>query len=669
MIERIMKKLFTILVCVIFLSLVLACGSGQKLRQSDSISQGSYDREAMDHMIDGAIAELLGQPQTALLEYHQAAEIDSSSPGIYLAMAENYYMLGEFKSSIRQVSKALQIDSDNLEALELLAVAYEKLEAYSKALHVLERYAELQPGDLEILYNLTSLQVINKQYDKAFLTYRDLVERGLEDVEYRLGIGHQFLQATAFEYAEKIYLDILADFPALEDPYLALAAVSKAQGDTTSAVEWYRKAALKNPDFNDAKMELLNIYEKNDQYDKAISFYQALLEQDSTNLDNKIALAKLYYQNGDTLKAAGCFEKAVQDHPNSESAYLSLASLQKIMGDTLAAMKTYERALENNTTFLTIRARLRDVYVDKQHIGKAIELYEPLKNADSTYVGANVEIANLFMHRGDTLQAIEQIESLLQTHSQDWRVPLTLGRYYFLVNENSRAAELFNQVLDQRQDIPALWVLRGINYMRMDSVKQALDNFIQAVQLFPKDAEMNFYTGFLLNRERNYSRAIYYLQESLDRAPDNIQAMTTLASAYDELKDFNQSEALYLKLMELDPENPLILNNYAYHLAVRGIRLEEALGMGLLAIEEDPGNAAYLDTVGWIYFRLQDYEKAVDYIRKSITLQGDSAEVYEHLGDAYSQLDENEKARQAYEKALKLDPSKSQLKIKLNLDK
>ncbi len=660
-----MLNKFYKLLSLIAAILILACGSGQTLRQP----QKTYNREAMGHMIDGAIAELLGQPQTALLEYHQAAEIDSSSPGIYLALAENYYMLGEYKSSIRQVNKVLHIDPDNLNALELLAVAYEKLEQYPQAMQALQRYVELEPGDLEVLYNLTSLQVINQRYDAAFLTYTNLVERGLEDIEYRLGIGHLFLQAGAFDFAEKIYLDILDDFPTIEDPYLALAAVSKAQEDTAAAIGWYRKAVFENPGFNDAKAELVSIYQKNDQYDQAISFYQALIEKDSTNLDNKIALAKLYYQNGDTLKAARCFKGAVKKHPQSERAYLSLASLQKIMGDTLAAAETYEKALQENTKFLTIRARLRDIYVDSNRFEEAIGLYEPLKDADSTYVGAHIEIANLFMHRGDTLKAIKQMESLSKTHSNDWRVPLTLGRYYFIAGQHANAADLFNQALDKRQDIPALWILRGINYMRMDSINMALDNFTRALEFFPRNAEMNFYAGFLLNRARNFSQAIHYLQKALDHDSDNIQTMTTLASAYDELRDFSRSEALYQKLIQNEPKNPLILNNYAYHLAVRGIKLETALKMALEAIEQAPDNAAYLDTVGWIYFRMQEYEQAVDYIEQSLDLRDDSAEVYEHLGDAYKQLGKHDQAMQAWEKALELDPSKSQLKIKLNLDK
>jgi Tfp pilus assembly protein PilF len=131
--------------------------------------------------------------------------------------------------------------------------------------------------------------------------------------------------------------------------------------------------------------------------------------------------------------------------------------------------------------------------------------------------------------------------------------------------------------------------------------------------------------------------------------------MSSLANAYDSLQEYERSDSLYRASLKLDPENSTILNNYAYSLSQREMRLEEALEMAERALESEPENGAFLDTVGWIYYKKQEYGKALDYIQKSISVRTGSAEVFEHLGDVYSRLGRTDEARKAWESALELD--------------
>ena len=84
-----MKKYKSVLLILVLLAITMGCGSSRKLTppEQEKEKKPTYNREAMNHIISGAVAELLGQPKNALVEYHQAAEIDTSSPGIYLSLA------------------------------------------------------------------------------------------------------------------------------------------------------------------------------------------------------------------------------------------------------------------------------------------------------------------------------------------------------------------------------------------------------------------------------------------------------------------------------------------------------------------------------------------------------------------------------------------------------
>jgi len=109
----------------------------------------------------------------------------------------------------------------------------------------------------------------------------------------------------------------------------------------------------------------------------------------------------------------------------------------------------------------------------------------------------------------------------------------------------------------------------------------------------------------------------------------------------------------------------LILNNYGYSLAERGLQLDRALQMSLQAVAADPQNASYLDTAGWVYFMLARYDDARKYIEKAIAAGGASATVYEHMGDIQSKLGQKEKAAQFWNHALELNAGSESLKEKI----
>jgi tetratricopeptide (TPR) repeat protein len=109
----------------------------------------------------------------------------------------------------------------------------------------------------------------------------------------------------------------------------------------------------------------------------------------------------------------------------------------------------------------------------------------------------------------------------------------------------------------------------------------------------------------------------------------------------------------------------LLLNNYGYSLAERGLQLRRALEMSKQAVTAEPDNSAYLDTYGWIFFRLENYRDAAVYIEKSIASGRASAVVHEHLGDVYIKLGQKERALELWKKALEMDSKNDAVKEKI----
>jgi len=646
------------------LFLLIGCAASRKVSQR-SASLPQYNAAALDRVIDGAIMDLLEHPREALSYYHHAAELDSTSAGIYVTMADNYYKLKEVDVSINLAKKALRLEPDNIDALYTLALGYEAKKEYTKSMAVYQDIVALYPNDAEALFYLTSLQIISGLPKKALKTYKQMTKLGFDDPGFLLNVGNLFLSYNAVNQAEAVYNDILLANPKAEAAYLALAKTELTKSDTAKAIQWYQKGLQENAQFPDCREELRRIYEQRRDWPAAIALFEQLVAADSSDLSNKLKLGQYYFLNKDSTKSRAIYERAVREHPQSERAFVALAALCVEQGDTLAAIQTLQSALKKKSSFYRARSQLRDIYALQQRWDDAIELYEPLKDNDTTFVGARIEIAHLLVSKGDTSQAIHNLEKLMQSHPDDWRVPLTLGRFYFLQGNDAKSAEKFQTALQLKDDLPELWVLQGLAYLRLDSLDLAMDNYQRALEKFPDNPEINYYLGNLYSRRLKYARALPYYNKALENDPHNHQVALSLASAYDELKQYDRSEILYQKLLQANPNNPIVLNNYAYHLCVQGRDLDRALELSRRAVEAEPENGPYLDTLGWIYFQMGDYTQAKKYIERALERVPDAAEVIEHLGDVYEKFGDQVMAEQYWRKAYELDGRRSRLLEKL----
>ena len=142
--------------------------------------------------------------------------------------------------------------------------------------------------------------------------------------------------------------------------------------------------------------------------------------------------------------------------------------------------------------------------------------------------------------------------------------------------------------------------------------------------------------------------------------------MHGLAMAYDKNRKWEKSDQLYIDLIARDTKDAQAYNNYAYSLVERNEEIDYALTLAEKAIQLSPNTSAYLDTVGWIYFKLGNFEKAKEFIAQSIVYDGSSAVVLEHYGDVLVALEEKDEALVFYKKAFELDQDNSALSEKIS---
>jgi len=142
--------------------------------------------------------------------------------------------------------------------------------------------------------------------------------------------------------------------------------------------------------------------------------------------------------------------------------------------------------------------------------------------------------------------------------------------------------------------------------------------------------------------------------EKLSTTDDDKETIHFMRGAmYERMKKFDQSEAEFRKVLEMNPDNANAMNYLGYMLADRSVRLDEAYDLIKKAIDREPNNGAYLDSLGWVYFRQGKLNDAEGVLVKALDRIGTDPTVHDHLGDVYFKLGKTRDAISQWQASLK----------------
>ena len=174
---------------------------------------------------------------------------------------------------------------------------------------------------------------------------------------------------------------------------------------------------------------------------------------------------------------------------------------------------------------------------------------------------------------------------------------------------------------------------------------------------------------FVLYRHANYykSKENYHIslniyKKILDHDNSNDHDLFLYASNLDKIGRWKEAKVLFLELLKINPRDTFTLNYLSYKLALKSQELELALGLIKKALDLDPNNGYFLDTLGWVQYKRNDFKSAVYFLEKSVSILPSSAEVIDHLGDCYLMLNRKKEAVFEWNKALKYETDKNIIK-------
>ncbi len=195
---------------------------------------------------------------------------------------------------------------------------------------------------------------------------------------------------------------------------------------------------------------------------------------------------------------------------------------------------------------------------------------------------------------------------------------------------------------------------------RLDSIEEAVAEFERLGAARPERFEPLFRLGNLLRGKERFEEAVAAYDRALERVTSPERRHWTMfyfrGIALERLKRWPRAEKDFLQALELEPEQPFVMNYLAYSWVDQNLNLDRATGMLVRAVELRPDDGYIVDSLGWVYYRLGEYRKGVGYLERAVELRPQDPVINDHLGDAYWRVGRRQEARFQWRRALSLGP-------------
>jgi tetratricopeptide (TPR) repeat protein len=440
-------------------------------------------------------------------------------------------------------------------------------------------------------------------------------------------------------------------------------------GDYRKALDLLIEVSRKKPDDINILYNIGRMYEALKQPSEALKYYENITENYQYDETVLMRMADIYESYGDYANTAATIEKLLTLNPADLNLRYSAAAAYVKMQDYDKAIKIYEEILATNPDNKDVQTEIMKLYFRSHRNKEAFEKYSRLIEKDSLDFISKISIAVAFFQASaEDREAFDVAKSILNTlkesYPNEW-MPVFYLTYIDAGREPEQSEKIFQDLLSSNDTSAELHKQVGFYYYEKNELLKALDVFRKGADKFSGDFTLNYLTGNTFYRLGKNNEALPYLEKALEISPKDINVLSNLGLVYDDLKMNYECDMLYEKALSYYPDNTLLLNNYAYHLAERGERLKEAEQMSRKTIDKEPENASYLDTYGWILFKMKDYKNALRYIEKAVKLSRNET-LLDHLGDVYEALGEIVKALKAWKEALELNPENLTIKNKIN---
>ncbi|MBT3922611.1 MAG: tetratricopeptide repeat protein [Nitrospina sp.] len=499
---------------------------------------------------------------------------------------------------------------------------------------------------------LMALQA-EKQYqmEQAASHYKEVVQHDPEAERFHEKWIRLLLRTGQLDEAVRVGQSAIARFPENEEIEMVLGDILSSQGKVEEAIGHYDRASQIHS--GNARAPLLkgSLLEQSGKYDQALEEYKkgAIIEPNNPLV--QFYLGRAYLRANQLQEAEKSLEKAVSLKPNLLQARHHLAWVLERQGKTIQALKEYglllklkpdNASIKNRVSQLhalgsldskegrgaegippelekqpNIHMRIATIYFEQTLYMRALEEFQ-LVLVKHDYKDPHVLMARIYEVHGRLDKAVVEFEKLRKLEPESLDILLYTARLYSLMKNTQKAVELLSRAVEIEPDNDQFYHSLALAYMAQNENVKAIENMHKALALNSKKDSYYFELGALMEKQGDYKGAMENMRLAI----------------------------------ELNPLHSNAHNFLGYMYALEGRDLDQALLHLKKALTTQPRNGYFLDSLGWIYFKKGESEKALTQIQKALIYTEPDPVLYDHLGDILFSLKNYDEASGAWKNSL-----------------
>ena len=619
-------KVTNILSLLLLAAGIARCGQTAPAPAQNADRAAAYYHFSLGHLyaeLAGAYGNKGDYLNKAIENYRLALKADPGATFLTDELSDLYIQAGQTRTAVLEAEEAIRQNPDDLTARRILGRIYTRM-----------------IGDPQ------QRKINEDMVKRAIEQYRKVGEKEPSDLDTWLMLGRLYKVAQNSVDAEKAYRKALELDPNNEDAMTGLAMVYADLGDNKSASEMLRKVADKNPGMR-TLTALAGTYEQMREYALAAESLKKALEfSPGSNPELKRALAQnlmLAEQYDEALKV---YQELLAEDPKDAQSQLRVSQIYRQKHDFAKAREASRKALEIDPENLEVRFNDVNLFEAEGKTAEAITLLKDMLGStrkQSYNAGEKANRVALLERLGVMYRSNEQPREAVAAFREIGELDATLGpRVAAQVIETYRAAKDYakaereaDEAAKKHPDDRTLRMVRASVLAETGKPAQAVEE-LKTLLDGKSDREIQLSIAQAHEKARNYAEMAKALDaaEKLSESKDEKETVLFMRGAmYEKLKQYDAAETEFRKVLALNPGNASALNYLGYMLADRNVRLSEAQQLIQKALDRDPNNGAYLDSLGWVYYRMGKLEEAEQTLRRALERFPRDPTIHDHLGD------------------------------------
>ena len=640
--------------CVLIVVLVASAASAAPLAPQRAQPASPAPSVAADRAAEAYAQFLIGHRLAenddeagAIAAYKRAMELDPTAGDIPAELAGLYLQQNKVDEAMAAAEQALKVAPDNREGHRVLGIVYAAMSETGRE----PRARQNNAADKSDEYVAKAVEHLERAIERPV---------GDPDPNVRATLSRLYLRSGAYDKAVRLLSDLVNQEPGWQDGPLLLAEAYAGAGRSAEAITWLEGRAADDPRLLPA---LAEFYERERRWSDAAATYARVVQRAPRNMDVKTRYAQALLNAGgrsNIEKARDVLAEVTTARATDILPLYLFSQAQRRLGDGQAAEAAARRVIALNGRSPRGYYALAEALEERHQYQMVIDELAPVvaRNRGKSDDGG-FDIGILLPHLGFAYQELGQYDKAIATFEEARRLsPKDPALAAYVIGANI-AAKKFPAAVEAaraaRADNPddlRLMRLHAQALGRSGKADEAIKLLESAIGTHGDDPFAYIALAQTYSDADRGPQAVKVLQEAQVKFPTDNSISFELGTVFDKQKKFTDAEAAFRQVLAREPENAAALNYLGYMLAERGERLDESVTYLKKALQMEPDNGSFLDSLGWAYYKSERFDLAEDNLRRAADQMKGNSVIQDHYGDLLFKIGRYNDAIAAWTRAL-----------------